>query len=1024
MTRLLNLILCISLFVWMLPVPENAYAYEVLSDDTEVVSSGDSVDTETVSAGNLSETETISDGNSEDTEVADSEDSEDTGVTDSMGSGATGTVSSGDSEESESVSSGDATVSSGDATVSSGDATVSSGDATVSSGDREIMMYGVMALADDATSISGSVSLSQYAQNGGNLILTGDVTATGGQLLVMEELTIDLNGYTMTMSSGTYFMSYGKNAKLTVKDSAGGGIIYISSQFIWLYQGGIFELYGGTIDGVNSSGGQQGGCVNIGCNSMGAGDGVFNMYGGTIRNCTASQYGGAVYVGGGQSGLTCTFNMYGGTIENCNATAGAAVYVADSAGNPGYFYINGGGAYDASGEGKVVIDCDTYNGQPTSNAIYNYGYFAMEGVVDIDGIVYLNQNNWESDTTHFIKITGRLVVVGDGYIDIDSSYPSNNALCPGHTVLENATQTEAGQHEDVISREEFYTYSSYFINSTKGLMISAGYDPTKNELTNGYPSNWPSYQGDKYSTTYEYVDVMGQTMVIQAASSSATYRERQNYDYMIYTDRAQVSDDYIQYYSIKISKRDISTGGTLDGATFSVYPIDENGNLGTTPVGVSGITGDAADGMESGETYLYLNVQHEGKMMIDDGLYALVEETAPEGYVSRGQLAVIEIKHVMDESTGQLVSVVEVKANEKVLTTEEQVINSTYGDKGWLVNREVVLYLNNSTTLLNENIDYKIQVEKYQDEAYTIPLAGAEFVLNTTQDPIQTVSSGTTNENGILNLKDANGSDFMFSNGDVYSLQESRAPDGYLVMNDTIILKVDDSNQLYIDDVPIDDQGTLTMADVGANSEYGSWSAALSGGLLTIKVYDEKKPPTWFLQARKYGSQATEVLALAGAEFTLYKVETVDDVETETEVVSVVSSDGTDGNAKGTLLFVDSEGIQLELECNSKYILRETYAPQGYSLIKDIVFQVDENCSVIEVTQDGVAYTGASYDAESKILSLSIVDETVYRLPQTGGPGMYFVTLIAVLMMTFTASFMILDSSNRRRMRRIQRVQK
>ncbi len=922
------------------------------------------------------------------------------------------TVSDGDACFEESVSDGDACF---EESVSGGDVCF---EEAVSGGD--IALFGGMLFAARSTAISGNVNLSQYAQQGGELVLEGDVTASGGQLLLMEELTIDLNGHTLTMSGGSYFMSYGKNAKLTVLDSAGGGIVYTSGQFVWLYQGGTFELYGGILDGVNGSAAQQGGCVNISCNNMGAGDGVFNMYGGTIRNCRASQYGGAVYVGAGNGALNCTFNMYGGKIENCNANEGAAVYVAESGGHPGHFYINGGAAYDISGEGKVVIDCDTYNGQATKNAIYNYGYFGMEGVVDIDGIVYLNQNNWESDTTHFIKITGRLMVVGDGFIDLDSAYPSSNAICPGHTVIENATQTETGEHEDIISREEFYTYSSYFINSTKGLLVSAGYDPTKNTLTNGYPSNWPSYQGDKYSTTYEYVDVKGQTLLIQAASSSATYRERQNYDYMIYTQRADLAEDYQQYYSIKISKRDFVTGTTLNGATFSVYPVNDDGSLGTTPVGVSGVTGDSADGMEQGETYLYLNVEHDGKMMIDDGLYALVEETAPEGYAVRGELARIEIKHVLDDSTGQLISVVEVKANEKVLTTEEQVINSTYGDKGWLVNREVVLYLNNSADAIEQNIDYKILVEKYQDEMFTLPLNGAEFVLSTVQNPVR-VAVGETDESGTLKLKDANGSDFMFSNGDSYILWESAAPDDFLIMDDRITLSVNDSNQLFVDGALLEDGQTISVADLDKTVENGSWSASLEEDILTVRVYDEKKPPTWTIQARKYGSQATETLALAGAKFTLCKVVSVDGVDTEIDVITVTSSDGSDGNAKGTLHFTDEQGRPLALECNSKYILREIYAPQGYSLTSEIEIIMDETCTVAMVSQEGMEYSGASYDSTNKLLFLSIVDKTVYHLPQTGSCGIYFVSMLAVLVMSVTASCMLLSFSNHKRRIRLSK---
>lgn len=574
--------------------------------------------------------------------------------------------------------------------------------------------------------------------------MTEDVTASGICQL-NGVLDIDLNGHKMTMQNNASFMLCSDNAVLNIRDSAGGGVIYASCQLIWIYSGGTVNLYGGTLEGENMAKlPQSGGCVNLSRSNMGTP--VFHMYGGVIRNFQASQYGGAVYVASTFSGKKPSFYMYGGTIENCNASEGAAVYVDDSGDGPGYFYMKGGTKKEEGGESKAVIHCAAYNGNKTKNAIYNYGYFGIEGVIDIEGIVYLHQNNWASTTKHFIKVTDRLVVVGDGYIDIDSAYPNSNAVCTGHTVIENATQTE-GTSQNPISQEEFYTYSSYFINSTKGLMISAGFDPTKNEMAGKeYPSNWPSYQADLYSRKYTYKDVKGQTMLIQASDSPGDKRQMQNYNYLIYTERDKLEEDYAVYYSIKISKRDIGTDDRLNGAVFSLKKknIAEDGTVRYEDIGISGTTGMEEDGVAAGETYIYLDAEKMGKLMVDDGTYVLTEDTAPDGYVARGELAVIEIKHKLDESTGKTVSVVEVVANNKVLGTSEQVVNSTYGDKGMLVNKEIVFTLKNSTELLEENIDYTIQVDKYRDTEYQQRLSGAHFELYTAEEPVTLVANGTT----------------------------------------------------------------------------------------------------------------------------------------------------------------------------------------------------------------------------------------------------------------------------------------
>lgn len=857
---------------------------------------------------------------------------------------------------------------------------------------------------------SGTISLGSY-NGGGTISLTEDVTASGICQL-NGVLDIDLNGHKMTMQNNASFMLCSDNAVLNIRDSAGGGVIYASCQLIWIYSGGTVNLYGGTLEGENMTKlPQSGGCVNLSRSNMGTP--VFHMYGGVIRNFQASQYGGAVYVASTFSGKKPSFYMYGGTIENCNASEGAAVYVDDSGDGPGYFYMKGGTKKEEGGESKAVIHCAAYNGNKTKNAIYNYGYFGIEGVIDIEGIVYLHQNNWASTTKHFIKVTDRLVVVGDGYIDIDSAYPNSNAVCTGHTVIENATQTE-GTSQNPISQEEFYTYSSYFINSTKGLMISAGFDPTKNEMAGKeYPSNWPSYQADLYSRKYTYKDVKGQTMLIQASDSPGDKRQMQNYNYLIYTERDKLEEDYAVYYSIKISKRDIGTDDRLNGAVFSLKKknIAEDGTVRYEDIGISGTTGMEEDGVAAGETYIYLDAEKMGKLMVDDGTYVLTEDTAPDGYVARGELAVIEIKHKLDESTGKTVSVVEVVANNKVLGTSEQVVNSTYGDKGMLVNKEIVFTLKNSTELLEENIDYTIQVDKYRDTEYQQRLSGARFELYTAEEPVTLVANGTTDTNGTVKLLDLNGSEFTCSKGAHYKLKEAEAPENFYLMSDEIDIRIKEENQVFINDVLLEDGNTLSGADAGGTTEYGDWRVARQEDAIVFSVYDEEKPPTWTLQARKYGTKVIDALALSGAEFTLYQVES----SGKTEIISLTSSDGTDGHEIGELEFTDTNGEPLQLAYNTTYILRETHAPVGYEIMEDIILSINEDASQIEVTQGGAGYGEASYDAVNKVLTLSIIDKAVYRMPETKSGGLYPLAVIGTLFMSFFAVLMLVISQRQQK---------
>ena len=83
--------------------------------------------------------------------------------------------------------------------------------------------------------------------------------------------------------------------------------------------------------------------------------------------------------------------------------------------------------------------------------------------------------------------------------------------------------------------------------------------------------------------------------------------------------------------------------------------------------------------------------------------------------------------------------------------------------------------MKNSTELLEENIDYTIQVDKYRDTEYQQRLSGAHFELYTAEEPVTLVANGTTDTNGTVKLLDLNGSEFTCSKGAHYKLKRSRS---------------------------------------------------------------------------------------------------------------------------------------------------------------------------------------------------------------------------------------------------------
>ena len=129
--------------------------------------------------------------------------------------------------------------------------------------------------------------------------MSGDITLTGTLSINNKELSIDLNGHTITAANNQRAFNISNGGTLEIKDSVGNVII----------QGN------GTVTG-------HGGAIYM----EGSGS-ALTISGGTIQGFTASISGGGVYMRDG------TFNMTGGAIENCTAPEGAGVKMYPDSGN-------------------------------------------------------------------------------------------------------------------------------------------------------------------------------------------------------------------------------------------------------------------------------------------------------------------------------------------------------------------------------------------------------------------------------------------------------------------------------------------------------------------------------------------------------------------------------------------------------------------------------------------------------------------------------------------------------------------
>lgn len=187
-----------------------------------------------------------------------------------------------------------------------------------------------------ATSVSDLTGLTAAATNGGNVQLSGDITLTGTLSINNKELSIDLNGHTITAANNQRAFNISNGGTLEIKDSVGNGIIQgngtVTGSGGAIYMegsGSALTISGGTIQGFTVS--AHGGGVYMS-------GGTFKMTGGKIYNCSSSGTnlsGGGVYMAEG------TFDMSGGSIENCTAHEGAGVEVYPDPGKTCIFTMSG-----------------------------------------------------------------------------------------------------------------------------------------------------------------------------------------------------------------------------------------------------------------------------------------------------------------------------------------------------------------------------------------------------------------------------------------------------------------------------------------------------------------------------------------------------------------------------------------------------------------------------------------------------------------------------------------------------------
>lgn len=251
--------------------------------------------------------------------------------------------------------------------------------------------------------------------------MSGDIALTGTLSINNKNLSIDLNGHTITAANnqGAFNINGGT---LEIKDSVGNGII----------QGN------GTVTG-------SGGAIYM----EGSGS-ALTISGGTIQGFTASTSGGGVYMRDG------TFNMTGGAIENCTAPEGAGVEMYPDSGNTCTFtMIDSAEIKNCSKDGVSIAWSGTSKFIMSGGTIDNnkgYGLWTSSGSdteITLSGGTITNSESYDmvihkgvqlrvNDATVSGKIQNRGTITG-----------TENAEFTGTVVNESAGKIESGKFKRI-----------------------------------------------------------------------------------------------------------------------------------------------------------------------------------------------------------------------------------------------------------------------------------------------------------------------------------------------------------------------------------------------------------------------------------------------------------------------------------------------------------------------------------------------------------------------------------------------
>lgn len=303
-------------------------------------------------------------------------------------------------------------------------------------------------------------------------------------------------------------------------------------------------------------------------------------------------------------------------------------------------------------------------------------------------------------------------------------------------------------------------------------------------------------------------------------------------------------------------------------------------------------------------------------------------------------------------------------------------IQETQAPEGYLINPDIYtikitsnnngaefVYTYNQPTIPEQSLDLNI-VKKEKGKEYAIEGAVFEHVK-----PDGTTETVTTDANGVCKFK-------TLGYGQ-HKVREVSAPEEYTVNSGVVTFTVAKDNKITLDSNTVKDNSMQFEVE--------------KEGTARLCVEDTLAP--YQLKITKVNEKGK---TLEGAEFTLYE-----DAE-GTKVVSKIVTDNTG--------VVTTNPLEVE----KKYYLKETKAPQGYRIPKDIngndyvyeIYTKIDDKRQYEYYVNGEVHTKDSGDyaiegtPHERIVNLKIENRIGLQMPETGNHATLIIVLLGVACMT------------------------